>query len=221
MNAGDFVHVDYIGKIKDTGEIFDLTDEAIAKEKGMYKSDFKYGPVPVVLDSNFVLPGLNEALKGMKIGEKRTVEIPPEKAFGPKIPDLVKMVPESVFKDNNQTPTPGSHVTVKGLRGRIISNDGGRVRIDFNHPLAGRTLEYDIEIKDQITDTVEKVKAISYFFTGLGKEDIDAAVKGNEAEVTLKGKCDINREGKANIAQSIIKWVTGIEKVRFVEIFEK
>jgi FKBP-type peptidyl-prolyl cis-trans isomerase SlyD len=221
MNAGDFIYIDYVGKIKDTGDIFDLTNEEMAKKENMFKPDFKYGPVPVIVDTNFVLPGLNDALREMKVGDKRVVDIAPDKAFGQKNPDLIKMVPESVFKDHNQNPAPGAFVTVNRLKGRIISNDGGRVRIDFNHPLAGKMLQYDLEIKGEITDTVEKVKAISYFFTALSKEDLDAAVNGKEAEITLKTATEVHRESKATIAETIIKWVKGVEKVKFVEVFEK
>lgn len=70
MNSGEFVLIDYVGRIKNSGEIFDLTREGEAKEAGIYKKDFKYGPVPVVIDGNFVLPGLNDALKEMKVREK-------------------------------------------------------------------------------------------------------------------------------------------------------
>ena len=70
MNSGDFIRIDYVGKIKESGEIFDITKEDAAKQEGIYNPQFKYGPVPVIIDANFVLPGLNEVLKEMKVGDK-------------------------------------------------------------------------------------------------------------------------------------------------------
>ena len=221
MNGGDFVYINYVGRVKDTGEIFDLTIEDVAKKENLFKSDFNYGPVPVVVDANFVLPGLNDALKEMKVGEKRTVKIPVEKAFGQRSAELVKLIPESALKSQNIDATPGTFVTINRIKGRIISNDGGRVKIDFNHPLAGKTLEYEMEVFSEIKDTVEKVKAMAYFFTGLGKDKIDAGVEDKDAEITINEKVDVPRDVKGNIADSIIKWVQGIERVKFVEIFEK
>ncbi|MCS7123542.1 MAG: FKBP-type peptidyl-prolyl cis-trans isomerase, partial [Candidatus Aenigmarchaeota archaeon] len=71
MNTGDFVYIDYVGRIKDTGEIFDLTKEDLAKKEGIYKPEIKYKPIPIIVDAKFILSGLNKALKEMKVGEKR------------------------------------------------------------------------------------------------------------------------------------------------------
>jgi len=221
MNAGDFVYVDYIGKVKDSGEIFDLTIEDVAKKEGIYNPKFKYGPVPIIVDAEFILPGLNEALREMKVGEKKTVEIPSDKAFGERNVELVKLIPESRFKEQGLDARPGSVVTINRINGRIISVDGGRVKVDFNHPLAGKTLEYEIEIKEEIKNKEEKIKAVVYYFTGLEKGDVDATVKEKEVEINVKKKINILSEVKQTISSTIIKWIKEIEKVKFVEIFEK
>lgn len=220
MNIGDFVYIEYIGRIKDTKEIFDLTKEDIAKKEKVFNPKFKYGPVPVIVDSKFILPGLNEALKKMKVGDKKTVEIPPEKAFGHRNPGLVKLIPEARFKEQNINATPGSFVTINRIRGRIVSVGGGRVKIDFNHPLAEKTLEYELEIVSEIKEPIEKIKAVAYYFAGIEKDDIEANIKDNEVEITIK-KGNILRETKEVIARVITKWIHGIEKVKFIEIFEK
>ena len=221
MNSGDFVYINYVGKVKDSGEIFDLTKEDIAKKEGIFNSKFKYGPVPVVVDSKLILPGLNDALKEMKVGEKKKVEIKPENAFGQRNPDLMKLIPESMFKGQNTETKPGSFVTIRGIKGRIASVAGGRVRVDFNHPLAGKTLEYEIEIISKIEKKDEKIKSIVYYFTGIGKEDIDISIDKNQVEITIKKKAEILRRTKEIISNTIIKWVEGIEKIKFVETFEK
>jgi len=220
MKTGEFVLIDYVGKVKDTNEIFDITKEDVAKKEGAYKSEFKYGPVPIIVDAEFVLPGLNEAVKGMEVGQKKTIELPPEKAFGKRSEELIKLLPEARFHEQGLEPQVGEYVTINRLRGKVLSADGGRVRIDFNHPLAGKTLTYEIEVVGKIAENPEKVKAVVYYFIGVSKEDVSADIKGNEVEISFTKKFDILNEAKQNIADTVIKWV-GMEKVKFVEVFEK
>lgn len=220
MKSGDFVHIEYIGRVKDSGEIFDLTREDVAKEKGIYNPKLKYGPVPLIVDADFILPGLNEALKSMKIGEKKTVEIPPEKAFGKRKVELIKLIPESKFKEQGLDIQLGSIVTIKGINGKVVSIDGGRVKIDFNHPLAGKTLVYELEIKGAIKKRGEKINAIVYYFTGLEKDDVDVTVDEKEVEINIKKRVELTRKVKEMISSTIAKWIKGVEKIKFVEEFK-
>lgn len=219
MNSGDFVYVDYVGRVKDSGEIFDLTKEDVAKKENIYRKEFKYGPVPMIVDADFILLGLNEALKEMNIGEKKTVEIKPEKAFGERNPEMIRLIPESKFKEQDVEARPGEFVTVNRMRGRVVSADGGRVKVDFNHPLAGKTLEYELEVVSQITEQDEKVKAVAFYFTGIGKEDVEVRINDTVAEIEFKKKFNITIEAKGMVAKNIIKWVKPIEKVKFVDVF--
>jgi FKBP-type peptidyl-prolyl cis-trans isomerase SlyD len=219
VNSGDFVYVDYVGRVKDSGEIFDLTKEDVAKKENIYRKEFKYGPVPMIVDADFILLGLNEALKEMNIGEKKTVEIKPEKAFGERNPEMIRLIPESKFKEQDVEARPGEFVTVNRMRGRVVSADGGRVKVDFNHPLAGKTLEYELEVVSQITEQDEKVKAVAFYFTGIGKEDVEVRINDTVAEIEFKKKFNITIEAKGMVAKNIIKWVKPIEKVKFVDVF--
>jgi len=221
MNSGDFVYINYVGRVKDSGEIFDLTKEDVAKKEGIFNPKFKYGAVPVVIDSKLILPGLNDVLKEMKVGEKKKVEIKPENAFGQRNPDLVKLLPEAAFKEQNMEVKAGSFVTIKGIKGRVVTVSGGRVKVDFNHPLAGKNLEYEIEIVSKIEEKEEKIKSIVYYFTGIGKEEINIGTNEKEVEITIKKKADIPSRTKEIVSNTIMKWVEGIEKIKFVEIFEK
>ncbi|MHA1742863.1 MAG: hypothetical protein ACTSV6_01275, partial [Candidatus Heimdallarchaeota archaeon] len=102
---------------------------------------------------------------------------------------------------------------------KILSVDGGRVKVDFNHPLAGKVLEYEIEVVGKIEDATEKVKAIVYYFTNIGKEDMDVRIAGDVAEIEFKKHFNIAREGKELIAKNISKWIEPIKKVKFTEVF--
>lgn len=218
MKVGDFVEVDYIGKIKETGEIFDLTKEDVAKKEGVHKPKTSYKPVVLIVGADFIIRGLDEALRDMKVGEKKNVAIPPAKAFGERKDELIKTIPSSKFKEQNLDPFPGSVVNIGNMRGRIMSVDGGRVRVDFNHPLAGKTLEYDIEIKSTVKEKPEKVKAVVNYFTGI--EEVDVVCKGAEAEINIKKDVDVARPVKKMVSDAVIKWC-GVDKVKFVEVFEK
>lgn len=220
MNSGDFVYIDYIGRVKDTGEIFDLTKEDVAKRENIFNEKMKYHPVAVIIDGGFVIKGLNDVLKEMKVGEKKTVEIEPYRAFGERSGNLVKLIPSSSFRGQNIDPIPGEYVTINGLRGRITSTSGGRILVDFNHPLAGKKVEYEIEVVSEIKDVVEKIKSIVHYFSGVESEDVDVKTEIDNVEIVVK-KSDLNRDVKKLIADNIIKWVEGIKKVRFMYIFEK
>lgn len=219
MNEGDFVRIEFIGRIKESGEIIDLTDEELAKKKGIYNPNVRYGPIPIIVGAKFLLPGLEEAVMQMKVGEKRKVEIPSEKAFGPRKAELVRSFPLAEFTSRNIKPVPGLVVSVSGIRGKVVSVTGGRVKVDFNHPLAGKDLEYEIEIKEKIEDEKEKIKAILMYFTGMKEEEFEIEKEGKDLKVKILPKITIPVETKSLISATIKKWVEGIEKIIFIEEF--
>lgn len=201
MNKGDFIRINYSGKVKETGQEFDKAED-----------------VPVVVGEGFVISGIDEVLQKMEVGERRNVEIPPEKGFGKRNLDLIKLIPLSEFKKHNTTPYPGMIINADNMRGRILSVSSGRVKVDFNHPLAGKNLVYDLEIKSKIDDSAEKIKALVEFYTKLQKDKINVSISENEAEViTPPGVSPLY---KKKIADDIRKFL-GIGKVKFSEIFEK
>jgi len=219
MKEGDFVRIDYIGKISESGEVFDLTKESVAKEKGIYNPNLSYKPVPIIVGANFVVKGLEKKLKEMKVGERKKIIVKPEEAFGKRSPKLIRLIPLSEFKRQKTDPYPGMIVTVNNIHGRVLSVTGGRVRVDFNHPLSGKTLEYDVEIKEKITSKIGKIKAVLEFFLKV-EEDIDVSSKNEIVEIKTKKK-DIPKEIKKTIADTILKWIRNIKKIRFTQEFEQ
>ncbi|WP_048149101.1 FKBP-type peptidyl-prolyl cis-trans isomerase [Palaeococcus ferrophilus] len=157
---GDVVRLSYTGKVRETGEVFDTTSEEIAKEAGIYKEGGVYGPVPIIIGAGHVLRGLDEALEGLEIGKKYEIEVPPEKGFGKRDFKLIKTLTLGQFKKHGVYPFPGLEVEIDGKRARVLSVSSGRVRVDFNHPLAGKTLIYEVEVVEKIDDPIEKVKAL-------------------------------------------------------------
>jgi len=215
MEEGSFIRIDYVGKIIESGEIFDLTKEDVAKKENIFNPEVNYGPVPIIIGAEVVVKGLENELKKMNVGDKKKIIVKPEDAFGERKVEFIKLVPMSEFKKQNIDPYPGMPVTISRLRGRIISVSGGRVRVDFNHPLAGKSLEYDVEIKEEITEQKEKIKAILEFF--LKKKDNDVLIENETAKIKVKE--EISSMTKKTIANMIMKWVKNIKKIQFIEEF--
>lgn len=220
MKEGDFVSIEFTGRIKDTDEVFDTTSEEMAKLAGIYNEKTNYGPIPIIIGARQLIPGLEDAVKELNVGEKKKVNLASDKAFGEKNPELIKLLPMSVFKDNKMEPSPGRMVNFNGLQGKILSIDGGRVKVDFNHPLAGKAIEYEVEIKEEILESNDKIKSAVRYFTGIKYEDANVTVNDSEATINAQ-KFDFPKQVKQGIADTIMKWVDGIAKVNFVDTFEK
>jgi len=220
MQKGDFVYISYVGRIKESGEIFDVTNEEIAKKEGVYNPEIKYGDIPIIVGAGFVIPGLDEELEKMNVGEKKVVEIEPKKAFGERREDFIKLIPETEFKKQNINVKVGDFVNVNGITGRVLSINAGRVRVDFNHPLAGKALVYEVEIKKQVTETKEKIYAILKYFSNLDESVASVKIENGDAEIEIKGLQIANRV-KENIVKAIFQWINEINKVKFSEVYVK
>jgi FKBP-type peptidyl-prolyl cis-trans isomerase 2 len=219
MKEGDFIRIDYIARLKENNSIFDLTREDIAKRENIFNPNFKYGPIPVIIGAGLVIPGLEEELKKMKVKEKKTFVVKPEKAFGQRSPELIKLIPLTEFKRKNIDPHPGMIININNIPAKVLSVTGGRVRVDFNHPLAGKELEYEVEIVEKITEKDEKVKAVLEYFLKVEPNEVEVKFDEKSVEIAIKKKLDIPIMVKERIAKIIKRWIKGIERVRFVETF--
>lgn len=155
--TGDFVLVEYSLRVKETGKLVDTTSEEEARKEGVYDPRDRYGPRLVIIGEGRLIEGLEESIKGMEEGEEKTVEIPPEKAFGKRDPGKVKVMPRSAFVKHGIRPEPGKIVEINGQLAVIRGVTGGRVVVDYNHPLAGRALEARIKLVKILRDPQEKL----------------------------------------------------------------
>jgi len=181
---GDFIEIDYIGKIKEENAIFDLTSEKIARENNIYRENHVYNPVTICLGKNDVIKGLDSFLVEKEINTEYEIIIEPENAFGKKHQDLIKLVPTTVFTKQNIQPFPGLQVNLNGLTATIRTISGGRTLVDFNHPLAGKTLLYKIKINKIISSTEEKVESI------LKQATNDFSMELKEKDLTISTTLD-------------------------------
>jgi FKBP-type peptidyl-prolyl cis-trans isomerase SlyD len=154
-----FVKVEYTGKEKETGKVFDTTKKNVAEKEGLNIKKRFFGAAPLILEDNRLIKGFEKALSGMKPGEEKTVIIPLEEAYGPRNSQLVKLVSSNVFKKIGQKPYPGMVVVFEnGMPAKVQSVSGGRVRLDFNHELAGKTLEFELKFVEEVTKKEDKIR---------------------------------------------------------------
>ena len=129
----------------------------VAKEAGVFSEKAKYEPIIICLGEKQVIPGLDEQLIDKDFGEY-TFEISAEKGFGKKDPKLLQLVPMSVFKKQNIVPQVGLQVNVDNSFGVVRTAGGGRIIVDFNHPLSGKDLVYDIKLNKIVSDKFKGLK---------------------------------------------------------------
>ena len=93
FKKGQLILLDYTAKIKDSGEVFETTNEDDAKKHSIHDPNIKYMPKLVSVGEAWVLKGLDDALPETKAGEKKTIEVPAEKGFGARDKGKVRMIP--------------------------------------------------------------------------------------------------------------------------------
>lgn len=154
------VYIDYSATTKHDGIVFDTTMSEVAKDSGIFKENDRYEPMLVAIGWNWLLGALEEELVGMKVGDSKTVEVPPEKGAGERDPSKVKMIAKTKLAKHKTQPIKGEQITFGNERGVITAVLGRKVRIDFNSPLAGRTLVFDVTLRSIVSDPSEKLCAI-------------------------------------------------------------
>ncbi|MDE1168119.1 MAG: FKBP-type peptidyl-prolyl cis-trans isomerase [Pseudomonas sp.] len=112
-------------------------------------STFDKAPAVFKVGDGNLLPGFEAALFGFKAGDKRTVVVPPENAFGQPNPQNVQIMPRSSFQDMELSEgllVIFNDAANTELPGVVKVFDDAQVTVDFNHPLAGKTLNFEVEI---------------------------------------------------------------------------
>jgi peptidylprolyl isomerase len=160
MESGTLTYINYVAKVKDTGEVLEATREEDAKSLGIFDPVARYTPNLVAVGEGWVLKGLDEALQKASVGDKLTVEITPDKGFGERDPTKIKLVPERRFGEKAHELAIGAEVEVEGKVGTVRYIGSGRVQVDFNHRLAGKTIVYELEVVKTVTEAPDITKAL-------------------------------------------------------------
>lgn len=143
IESGDTISVDYVGELED-GTVFDTSVQEVAVESGIYNEQREYEPLTFTVGAGQMIKGFDEGVVGMKIGEEKTLTIPPEEAYGEYREELARKLPVEAV---NFAPEVGMQLaTDTGLRGTVTEVDEEGFVIDFNHMLAGKTLTFKVTL---------------------------------------------------------------------------
>lgn len=174
VQKNDFVEIEFVGKTKDNSEIFDTN---IQSEIEKAKLNVQARPYIVSIGHSMIINGLDRDLIGKEIGKEYSVELNPQEAFGKRDSTMIKMIPLKVFAQQKIMPQRGMRLSLDGMIVKIISVSGGRVLVDFNNPLSGKTVIYNYTIKRKIDDINEKINATQEFFL---RKKFNFEIKNNE-----------------------------------------
>ena len=176
LQKKDFIEIEFTGKVKD-GEIFDSNIlEDVKKLHEGHSHEIEAKPVIFCLGEGMFLKGIDDFLIGKEVGNYQ-IELSPDKAFGARLAQLVQMVPIKVFQSQKLNPIPGSVFNFDGRIAKVLTVSGGRVIVDFNNPLAGKTVIYNIRILRKVEDLNEKVKS---FIDFLFRQELMFSIEGNK-----------------------------------------
>ena len=129
---GDLVKIHYTGRFPD-GTVFDTSE-------GKEPLEFEAG-------GSQLIPGVSRAIVGMEEGDKRTVTVPPEEGFGPHRPEMVQEVPREALPEDVSVGDPlQAQAGEQTLQVWVTELGEETAVVDGNHPLAGKTLEFDLEL---------------------------------------------------------------------------
>ncbi|RJX48826.1 FKBP-type peptidyl-prolyl cis-trans isomerase [Halonotius pteroides] len=150
IESGDEVVIEYVGR-DDDGTVFDTSREAVAAESGLAEAqpDRKFTPLTVSVGAGEVIAGIEEALPGLDEGETTSVDVPPEKGYGEWSEDRVQEyeTDELAATLGGQRPAVGQYVeTEQGAAAEITDVADDVSKVDFNPPLAGETLHFELEV---------------------------------------------------------------------------
>lgn len=216
ISKGDFIRVSYTAKLED-GTVIDSTDEEVAKKHDIYNENARYGDIYVIVGEGHVVTGLDEAFEGKEVGYKGDVMVPPDKGFGEYDADNKEVVSVTRFKEK---PYVGQRVKIGEKVGTIERIIGRKAIVDYNHPLAGKNIIFEFEIKEKIEDDVGKIKALFVIHTG---KDVEAKVEDNKVIVDIPRDAYFSQLfliGKYRAVTDIFKYLD-VEEVLLVEKFEK
>ena len=219
MKKGDFIELEYTGKVKDMDLVFDTTSEKEAKENNIHDAKASYGPVVICIGQNHVIKGLDEQLEGKEPGKKYHIELSPEQGFGKKNAKLIQLVATSKFIKQKINPMPGLQVNIDGMMGMIRTVSGGRTLVDFNHPLAGKELAYDFKINKIVKDDEEKLNALLKLQLNL--KDTKVVIKEGNATIDLNIKQELPKPIEEKLTEYVKEIIPSIKKIEFKAIQDK
>ncbi|HXX53224.1 MAG TPA: FKBP-type peptidyl-prolyl cis-trans isomerase [Thermodesulfovibrionales bacterium] len=146
VKKGDTVVISYHGRLED-GTVFDSTEDR--------------NPLEVTLGEGELIPGLEQGILGMTLGESKTIVVPEELGYGPHLKERVCELDKKRIPEGFQ-PEIGHQMQLyraDGLpvMGTVIGEAETSFTMDYNHPLAGKTLIFETRVLDIVTELPREV----------------------------------------------------------------
>ncbi len=226
MEDRKLVYVDYdvwILPDEEDGEeiLFRTTDRVKAEKEEIFDENAYYGPQPVMVGVGEILEGFEEALKDAEVDKKNSVEVPPDKGVGQRDPRKIELFGRRELDRKGIDIMEGGRVEIDNRVGTIIQATAGRVRVDFNNPLAGKIIRYDYtitEIPDTSEDIIEAILLKDY-----DDVEFEVGVKEDYIDITIPDVCKYDQAwfvAKYRVVGDIRKLLE-IKNVRFIEVYEQ
>ncbi|HYY91529.1 MAG TPA: FKBP-type peptidyl-prolyl cis-trans isomerase [Candidatus Dormibacteraeota bacterium] len=222
---GDFLLVNYTLKVKESGQTVDTTYDVVAKESHLHREDSSYGPRFIILGEGWLPKGLEDSLVGVDVGKQTTIELSPEKGYGARDPAKMRLVPLRRFREKQIDPVPGAEVDLDGRPAVVRAVGAGRVQVDYNHPLAGRTLIYDVSIEKVLEDESEKIlNVISKRIPEVDKTKFEVNKQGSELTIDVPEEAFYLsglQVAKKAVTSDLQKYFADIDTISFREVFKR
>tara|TARA_B100000282_G_scaffold84372_1_gene58639 strand:- start:1058 stop:1888 length:831 start_codon:yes stop_codon:yes gene_type:complete len=223
MEDGAIIHVDYDLFSGETGDLIETTREDIAKEYEMHQEGRTYSPMVCVVGNGNLIPGFETALKEAKVGTEVTVEIEPAEAYGEKDASMVETISIDKLRRAVQDPNSlylGAPVNINGRQGYLSYLAAGRARIDYNHPMAGKTLKYVFTVVKEVKGKEDKVMGL--LESNSGHSGFEVSFKGDDLSIVLPQAMlfDTNAAMLKFRLVTMIRDAVECGKISFVEVHE-
>ena len=223
MEDGAIINVDYDLFSGETGDLIETTREEIAKDYEMHQEGRNYSPMVCIVGTGNLIAGFEAALKDAKVGKEVEVEIAPADAYGEKDASLVETISIDKLRRAVQDPNSlylGAPVNINGRQGYLSYLAAGRARIDYNHPMAGKTLKYVFTIIKEVKGKEDKVMGL--LESNTGHSGFEVSFKGDDLSIILPQAMlfDTNAAMLKFRLVTMIRDAVECGKVSFVEVHE-
>jgi peptidylprolyl isomerase len=222
FEKGTLIFANYTARVKDTGEGIESTVEDEARKLKIHEESKKYEPRLVAVGEGWLISGLDAEVAKLSVGDRKEIELPPEKAFGVRDPTQVRMIPLRKFGEREHEISVGDSIEVDKRVGIVRFIGSGRAQVDFNHRLAGKSIVYDFQVLRIVGTDEDKVRAL-----------VDRRLAGDGGKATLElanGSLTVTiPEGlflveglqiiKRGIANDVFKFVPSLATLTFLEKF--
>ena len=186
LAEGSMLKLNYTGRKKEDNTVFDTTIEDIAKQEGIYDENVIYKPCLVIIGKNWLPAGVEEQLIGLKAGAKKTIDVEAKKGFGLHDRSKIRLIQRREFQRLQIKPKVDMQVEIGGQTGRILKVSSSRVKVDFNHDLAGQDLVYELEVVKKITNIKEQfISLLERRLPGVDFSSTNIEIDGKVLQVEL------------------------------------